>query len=70
MLVNVNLMSTLRRRCQSSPHAHRVHLALEHVKAEYTSYTPDLINKPAWFIDRVSPPDGKVSAHANFIVCY
>ncbi|KAI0649012.1 thioredoxin-like protein [Trametes meyenii] len=45
-----------------SPHAHRVHIALEDARADYISYEVNLQNKPDWF-NEVSPL-GKVPAIA------
>ncbi|KAH9838988.1 thioredoxin-like protein [Rhodofomes roseus] len=37
------------------PYAHRVELALEESKAEYTKYLIDLQNKPEWYAPKVNP---------------
>lgn len=39
---------------QYSLYSHRVHIALEETKAQYTSVIVDLMNKPAWFKDKVN----------------
>ena len=45
---------------QYSPYSHRVHIALEEAKADYTLHTIDRWNKPAWYVSDVNPV-GKVS---------
>ncbi|PCH44668.1 hypothetical protein WOLCODRAFT_139133 [Wolfiporia cocos MD-104 SS10] len=37
------------------PYAHRVELALEEAKANYTKYQIDLSNKPSWYAPQVNP---------------
>ncbi|KAI0666284.1 thioredoxin-like protein [Trametes maxima] len=44
-----------------SPNCHRVQLALEETKAEYTSYSVNLMEKPEWFAAKVNPV-GKIPA--------
>ncbi|KAH9887334.1 thioredoxin-like protein [Cubamyces lactineus] len=42
-----------------SPFSHRVHIALDQAKADYSRVPIDLANKPAWFAEKVNPV-GKV----------
>ncbi|KAI8971290.1 thioredoxin-like protein [Trametes punicea] len=44
-----------------SPYAHRVHIALEEAKADYTPCFVDIKDKPAWYAAKVNP-DGRVPA--------
>lgn len=44
-----------------SPYCDRVHLALEEVKADYTVYTVDVMNKPKWYTEQINPV-GKIPA--------
>ncbi|GJE97135.1 glutathione transferase omega [Phanerochaete sordida] len=44
-----------------SVYSHRVHLALEEAKADYTLYTVNIWDKPAWYAAKVNPI-GKVPA--------
>ena len=39
---------------QASQYAHRVRLALDYVKAEYTTYDVNLANKPDWFLAQIN----------------
>ena len=48
-------------RIQFPPYCHRVHIALEEVKADYTLTTVDLLEKPEWYSLKVNPA-GKVSS--------
>lgn len=54
------------RRLQYSPYGHRVHLALEEVKADYKFYTLNVMNKPEWFTAQVNPA-GKVRPSCRFL---
>ncbi|KAH9910464.1 uncharacterized protein BXZ73DRAFT_18003, partial [Epithele typhae] len=44
-----------------SQYAHRVHLALDEVKAEYVTHNIDLQAKPAWFLEKINP-EGTIPA--------
>ncbi|KAH9849004.1 thioredoxin-like protein [Lenzites betulinus] len=44
-----------------SPYCHRVHIALEEAKADYTSFSINLMEKPAWYAEKVNPA-GKIPA--------
>ncbi|KAI0747180.1 thioredoxin-like protein [Daedaleopsis nitida] len=44
-----------------APYPHRVRIALEEAKAEYTRVDVDIVNKPAWYTEKVNPA-GKVPA--------
>ena len=46
---------------QLSPYGHRVHMALEETGAKYKLFIVDIMNKPAWYAERVNPA-GKVSS--------
>ena len=45
---------------QYSPNCHRVHIALEEVKADYTPVTINLMEKPEWYNQKVNTITGKV----------
>ncbi|PIL28264.1 hypothetical protein GSI_09676 [Ganoderma sinense ZZ0214-1] len=45
-----------------SPNCHRVHIALEEVKADYTPVTVNLMEKPEWYNQKVNPITGKIPA--------
>ncbi|KAI0350035.1 thioredoxin-like protein [Trametes cingulata] len=44
-----------------SPYCHRVQIALEEAKAEYTVCTINVMDKPAWYTEKVNPI-GKIPA--------
>ncbi|KAI0350034.1 thioredoxin-like protein [Trametes cingulata] len=44
-----------------SPYCHRVHIALEEAKADYSCHTVIVQDKPAWYISKVNPI-GKIPA--------
>ncbi|KAI0634697.1 thioredoxin-like protein [Trametes polyzona] len=44
-----------------SPYCHRVQLALDQAKADYTSFTIDTMAKPEWYTTKVNPA-GKIPA--------
>ncbi|GJE97137.1 glutathione transferase omega [Phanerochaete sordida] len=46
-----------------SPYCHRVHLALEEAKADYTICSINLMDKPKWYTEKVNPT-GKIPALA------
>ncbi|KAL7283936.1 hypothetical protein ACG7TL_001208 [Trametes sanguinea] len=45
----------------NSPFGHRVEIALAQAKADYTLYTIDIADKPAWYTEKVNPV-GKIPA--------
>ncbi|KAI1789475.1 hypothetical protein LXA43DRAFT_1062840 [Ganoderma leucocontextum] len=45
-----------------SPPCHRVHIALEETKADYTSVTINLMEKPEWYNLKINPITGKIPA--------
>ncbi|KAI0824921.1 thioredoxin-like protein [Trametes gibbosa] len=44
-----------------SPYCHRVHLALEEAKADYTAFSINLMARPPWYATKVNPA-GKIPA--------
>ncbi|KAI0654855.1 thioredoxin-like protein [Cubamyces menziesii] len=44
-----------------SPFTHRVRIALDQAKADYTEYVIDFANKPSWYAEKINPI-GKVPA--------
>ncbi|KAI0747099.1 thioredoxin-like protein [Daedaleopsis nitida] len=45
-----------------SPFVHRVQIALEDAKAEYTLYPISPMHKPSWFVSKVNPTTTKIPA--------
>ncbi|KAI0777312.1 thioredoxin-like protein [Trametes elegans] len=44
-----------------SPYCHRVHLGLDQAKADYTNFVVNLMERPAWYAEKVNPA-GKIPA--------
>ncbi|EJF58124.1 hypothetical protein DICSQDRAFT_173218 [Dichomitus squalens LYAD-421 SS1] len=45
-----------------SPYCHRVHIALEQAKANYTSVNINLMDKPEWYDKKINTVTGKIPA--------